>query len=126
MMFHAISTILIWSETYKALANWYQETFQLTIAETIDHPQDTGILFEFPDGGTWLWIGLHSEVKGKSKDPCRIMFNINVDSVKQAYKELKARGVTFVAAPFKAPTFDKYFATLKDPDGNLVQLIGPK
>ena len=49
-----------------------------------------------------------------------------VAEVHRLTKELKARGVTFVAAPYKAPTFDKYFATLKDPDGNLVQLIGPK
>lgn len=126
MTFHKISTILIWSEHYKQLADWYEKTFDLTVAETITHPKDTGVLFEFPDGGPWLWIGQHSEVKGKNLDPNRIMFNITVDSVQKSYEELLSKGVKFFATPFKAPTFDKYFATLYDLDGNFVQLIGPK
>ncbi|MBP9817592.1 VOC family protein [Candidatus Shapirobacteria bacterium] len=126
MQYQKISTILIWSENWKQLADWYQNTLELKVVEEINHPQDTGRLFEFFAGGTWLWIGQHSEVKGLSKDPCRIMFNINVDSVQQAYDDLLSKGVKFIASPFKAPTFDKWFATFSDLDGNLVQLIGPK
>ena len=125
-MFKKISTILIWSENWKALAEWYEKTLDLKIVDEINHPQDTGRRFEFPEGGTWLWIGQHSEVKGKSADPCRIMFNINVDSVQKSYEHLLSKGVKFIATPFKAPTFDKYFATFEDLDGNYVQLIGPK
>jgi hypothetical protein len=54
------------------------------------------------------------------------MFNISVDSVERAFQELKNKGVEFIAEPFKAPTFDSYFATFKDLDGNIVQFIGPK
>jgi len=49
-----------------------------------------------------------------------------VDSVDQAYNELKAKGVEFIAEPFKAFTFDSWFATFKDLDGNIVQFIGNK
>jgi len=126
MQYKKISTILIWSENWKQLADWYQTTLSLKVVEEINHPQDTGRLFEFPEDGTWLWVGQHSEVKGQSKDPCRIMFNINVDSVQQAYDELVSKGIKFVASPFKAPTFDAWFTTFSDLDGNLVQLIGPK
>ena len=83
------------------------------------------MLFSFPDGGPWLWIGQHSEVHGKNHDPSRFMFNINVDSVEKAYKELAQKGVKFFAKPFQAPT-GKYFATMEDLDGNFVQLIGLK
>jgi len=124
--FNKISTILIWSEDFQKLADWYKSIFDLKTVDTLNHPQDTGILFEFPDGGPWIWIGQHSEVKGKSCDPCRIMFNINVDSVGKAYEYLVSKGVKFVATPFKAPTFDKWFATFEDLDGNYVQIIGPK
>ena len=31
-----------------------------------------------------------------------------------------------LATPFKAPTFDKYFATFYDLDENLIQVIGDK
>ena len=44
----------------------------------------------------------------------------------QLPKVLKKRGVKFFAKPFKAPTFDKYFATFYDADDNMVQLIGGK
>jgi len=66
------------------------------------------------------------KVKGKNKDVHRHMFNFVVDSVSQSYEELKARGVKFLSKPFKAPTFDKYFATFYDLDNNLIQIIGDK
>jgi hypothetical protein len=105
-MFHKITTILIWSEDWKKLATWYQETFHLKQIEEINHPQDTGRLFEFPDGQPWIWIGAHSEIHGANKDPLRIMFNIQVDSVQKAYEYLKERNVHIIAEPFKAPKFD--------------------
>ena len=125
-MFKKISTILIWSENYRALADWYKNTFDLKVVEELNHPKDTGVLFEFADKTTWLWVGQHSEVHGKNKDNCRIMINIDVDSVDKAFEHLKAKGVRFLAEPFKAPTFDKYFATFYDLDDNLVQIIGYK
>ncbi len=123
-MLKNISAILIWSEDYKKLANWYQEKLGLTPIEEINHPQDTGIGFQV--GNIYLWIGKHNKVKGKNKDIHRHMFNFVVDSVSRSYEELKLKGVKFLAKPFKAPTFDKYFATFYDFDNNLVQLIGKK
>jgi predicted enzyme related to lactoylglutathione lyase len=123
-MFKKISTIIIWSEDWKKLAAWYQDVFNFKVIEEINHPKDTGVLWELPDGGPWLWVGQHSEVKGQNKDPLRIMFNINVDSVQKAYDYLVSKGTKVIAKPFKAPTFDKYFATFSDPDGNTFQIIG--
>lgn len=124
MKLNKISAILIWSEDYEALVNWYKDKLVLETIEEINHPDDTGVGLSI--GESYLWIGKHSEVHGKNKDPHRIMFNISVDSVQEAYKELRERGVEFIAEPFKAPTFDSYFATFKDLDGNIVQFIGGK
>ncbi len=121
-----ISTILIWSENFRRLADWYKEILGFKVINELNHPQDTGVLFEISPGGTTLWIGQHSEVKEKNADPCRHMFNLTVASVTAGYEELKKKGVEFVAEPFKAPTFDKYFTTFYDLDGNMVQLIGGK
>jgi hypothetical protein len=123
-MFKNISTILIWSEDFKALSDWYKNVFDFQVVEELDHPQDTGVLFRV--GNTNLWIGQHSEVYGKNKDIHRHMFNIDVESVTEACEYLKGKDVEFLAEPFKAPTFDKYFATFYDLDQNLVQLIGNK
>ena len=96
----------------------------LEIKKELDHPDDTGVLFQI--GDTQLWIGQHSEVKGKNQDRARHMFNFDVDSVERIYEELKSRGVEFIATPFKAPTMDYYFATFLDLDQNMVQLFGAK
>lgn len=124
MKLNKISAILIWSEDYEALVDWYKDKLGLETIEEINHPEDTGMGLSI--GESYFWIGKHSEVQGKNKDPHRIMFNISVDSVTEAYEELKENGVEFIAEPFKAPTFDSYFATFKDLDGNIVQFIGGK
>lgn len=123
-MFKKISSVLIWSEDYRKLADWYIEKLGLEVEEELTHPEDTGVMFKLGEAG--LWIGQHSKVKGKNKDIHRHMFNFRVDSVTQTYEELKNRGVRFLAIPFKAPTFDKYFATFYDLDNNLVQIVGDK
>lgn len=123
-MIKNISSVLIWSEDYKKLANWYREKLGLCMLEELKHPKDSGVGFQV--GNVYLWIGQHSKVKGKNKDMHRHMFNFVVDSVSKSYEELKSKDVKFLAKPFKAPTFDKYFATFYDLDHNLVQLIGDK
>jgi hypothetical protein len=123
-MIKNIKTVLIWSEDYKKLAKWYKDKLNLKQVEEITHPDDTGILFQVGEVG--LWIGQHSKVKGKNKDLHRHMINLVVDSVEIEYKRLNAKGIKFYSKPFKAPTFDKYFATFYDLDDNLVQLYGDK
>ena len=123
-MYKSISALLIWSGDYKKLADWYREKFGFSTIEELNHPQDTGIALRV--GESYLWVGQHSEVKGRNRDPFRIMFNISVDSVEETYNDLAAKGVNFIAKPFKAPTFEKYFATFEDLDGNVGQLIGSK
>jgi len=123
-MYKSISAVLIWSGDFKRLADWYKEKFGFGTIEEIDHPQDTGVGLAV--GESYLWIGQHSEVHGKNRDPFRVMFNISVDSVEKTYDDLVSKGVNFIAKPFKAPTFDKYFATFEDLDGNVGQLIGPR
>lgn len=124
-LFRKISAILIWSGNYEQLVQWYKEKLRLRIIEELDHPKDTGTLFKV--GSVYLWIGKHSKVKGPNMDMHRHMFNLTVDSVSEAYEELKSRGVEFIADPFEAPVEPgTYFATFKDLDGNYLQLIGGK
>ena len=126
MKFKKLSTVLIWSGNFKRLADWYKDVLKLKVVEEINHPKDTGVLFEISPDSSWLWIGQHSKVKGTNADPNRHMFNLDVDSVQQAFKYLQNQGVKVVAKPFKAPTFDKHFATFQDIDGNIFQIIGNK
>lgn len=53
------------------------------------------------------------------------MINIETDSVTKTYEYLAKKKVKIIAKPFKAPTFDKFFCTFADPEGNTLQVIGP-
>ena len=124
-MLKAIDCVLIFTDNVENLSKFYKDVLGLKVHEVLNHPQDTGVLFEFPSGPQ-LWIGKHSEVKGKNTDPARHMINFLVDSVEKSYKELKEKGVKFIAKPFAGPLGNGYFATFTDPDGNYLQLWSMK
>ncbi|MDO8610929.1 MAG: VOC family protein [bacterium] len=123
-MFKTISDVIIWSEDYKKLVKWYEEKLGLKRIGEVNHPEDKAIGFRI--GEVEIWIGYHDKVKGKNKDKYRIMLNLVVESVTDVYDKLLKKGVKFIAKPFKAPTFDKYFATFEDFDRNILQLFGGK
>jgi predicted enzyme related to lactoylglutathione lyase len=86
------------------------------------------------DGGysTWLLgsgaisVGPHSEVKGKSAHPGRIILNIETDDVQRDFARWRDAGATVIQEPY---TFDEspgsWVATFADPDDNYFQLITP-
>lgn len=125
-MFKNISYVLIWSQNYKRLANWYKEKLGLKVIEEFTHPDDSGVAFELNPKGAKLWIGQHSKVKGENQDNHRHMINIDVDSVEKSYNYLKNKGAEFLAIPYKEPLVDTYCATFYDLDRNLLQIVGPK
>jgi len=124
-MLKSIDCVLIWSESPFKLAKFYENKLELVKLKKLTHPKDTGILFKL-ESGPYFWIGKHSEVKGKNKDSARHMMNFLVDSVEEEYKKLKKNNVKFIAKPFEGPVGNGYFATFKDPDGNLLQLWSKK
>src|SRR6266850_1053524 len=71
--------------------------------------------------GPSLALGTHSEVHGRNADPARHMIGVTTDDLTSDYKRLKDAGVDFIEVPTDYPNVR--VATLKDPDGNLVQLL---
>lgn len=68
-----------------------------------------------------LGLGTHSEVRGQNSDPARHMVGFATDDIMADWQRLKAAGVEFVDDP--ADSGDLWIATLKDPEGNFVQLF---
>ena len=73
-------------------------------------------------GGGQIAVGLHSEVKGKSRDPNRVIVNLSVDNCQVEYERLKGLGVKFIREPSREAQ-DLKIATFLDPDGNTLQLF---
>ena len=78
------------------------------------------------DNGAQLIIGAHSEVSGENALPQRIILTLEVTDVPGSFEKVKALGARVVAEPYKPdPSDENWLATLKDPDGNFIQLSTP-
>ena len=78
----------------------------------------------FRTGGAAFLVDGHSEVKGKAKEPQRILLSFSVSDVAAEQERLQAQGVEFVRVATKEP-WGGLVATFLDLDGNHCQLVGP-
>ena len=74
-------------------------------------------------GNTFFTVGEHSEMKGETKDPGRIILNFETKEVKEEFERIKALGAKVIKEPYQMG--EAWIATLADPDGNLFQLMTP-
>lgn len=58
MKLKEISAVLIWSEDYKKLVQWYKDNLDLKVIEELTHPEDTGVGLSL--GKSYFWVGQHS------------------------------------------------------------------
>ncbi len=74
-----------------------------------------------------LYFGPHSEVKGMSAQPQRIMVALEDADVPAAFEKLLAAGAKEIAKPNNPDPNNKEFwlATVADPEGNYLQLSSP-
>ena len=119
-MLGQIAGVMIFTEDTARLTAFYRDT----LGFTIDEDRGKSVMFATPQpGGTQLAIESHSEVRGRSKEPNRIMINLRVEDCRKLYGELQGKGVEFIAEPYADPDGAYVVATLRDPDGNTLQLV---
>lgn len=75
-------------------------------------------------GSCFFGVGEHSEVKGNSKEPQRIIFNIETENVKEEFERIKSLGAKVIKEPYEMQE-NMWIATFADPDGNYFQLMSP-
>jgi len=79
--------------------------------------------FGWQVGNSFLTIGIHSEVKGKAKEPQRVILNFETKEVKKEFERIKKLGAKVIKEPYQMEGF--WIATFADPDGNYFQLMTP-
>lgn len=119
MKIQAFSSVCLWSENPKELANFYRDTLNLPFDKELTLPDDTGTQFKI--GEVYFFVGYHDKIHGKATDPYRIMVGFDVDSVQETYDELAPKGVEFIQKPSPSPDKTFYVATAFDPEGNIIQ-----
>jgi predicted enzyme related to lactoylglutathione lyase len=110
----------IWSEDLNNLLPFYRDILGLKATATDETPNFV-LLGEGSPDAPMLALGTHSEVRGRNTDPSRHMVGFVSDDLSADWERLKAAGVEFVEDPTEYG--DLSIATLKDPEGNLVQLF---
>ncbi|MBU0929284.1 MAG: VOC family protein [Spirochaetes bacterium] len=143
MKVHSICHAGLTVSDFEAAVRWYHETFGfLLISEDVLEPEATKKLFPlYKVEGARVRLGFLRAPRGSvleifefsPKKPYRdaewnmpgfTHVALNVSGVKKWYERLGAEGVRFVTPPNTTGGVDWVF--LKDPDGNLVELIDLK
>ena len=115
-MIKGLSGATIWSEDLGNLLPFYRDVLGLPVGIQIPG----FVVFGNLDAPA-LALGTHSEVRGRNADPARHMVGFTTDDVRADWKRLKDAGVEFVEDP--TDYGQHRIATLKDPEGNLIQLL---
>ena len=106
----------IWSEDLNNLLPFYRDVLGLKVLDE----SEGFVVFGEPDHAT-LGLGTHSEVHGRNADPARHMVGLETNDLTADWQRLKQAGVEFIEDPTEYGD-GMSIATLKDPEGNLVQL----
>ena len=107
----------VWSEHLNNLLPFYRDVLGLAVSS--ESPAFVVVGQAGPEA-PGLGLGTHSDVHGRNADPARHMIGLSSDDLKGDWRRLKEAGVEFIEDP--TGYGDLWIATLKDPEGNLVQL----
>ena len=110
-------SFLISTENKKELSAFYKKVFDKN--PEWEDENYSGFLV----GTGFISIGFHDKVKGKSKNPERIIFNLETKEVKKEFERIKDIGAIVIKEPYQMG--DAWIATLADLDGNYFQLMTP-
>ena len=112
-----LNSVMIGSAQPEVLGEFY--------ARILDRPADMKEegWYGWQVGAGWLSVGQHSEVKGKAKEPQRVILNLETKEVKEEFERIKAAGAMVVKEPYELQ--GTWIATFADPDGNYFQLMSP-
>ncbi len=106
-----IGSLLVGSSNVDQMKEWYRKAFNIQENE----------MGAFQFGGVQLFIETHSAVSGPTKEPARVIINLDVDDARAIENQVDAAGGTWVR-PVEQESFG-LIGTIADPDGNLVQII---
>lgn len=112
-----LNSIMVGSMQKEVLTDFYKKVFQKS--PEMDEGDHSGWMV----GNTFFGVGVHSEITGMSKDPGRVMFNLETSEVKEEFERIKGIGAKVIKEPYEMG--GAWIATLADPDGNYFQLMTP-
>ena len=142
-MIRGLAGVIIWTDDLDGMVDFYRDTChhlpdgRTTWTPCRMKPKSTTSFYRalgltphserphfvsFKWGDVRLGIGSHSNVKGASSDPYRVMVNLDVEDIHAAHERLSQAGVEFIRPP-EREHWGGWVCTFTDPDGNILQLL---
>ncbi len=115
-MIRGLAGVIIWTDDLSRMVGFYRDTLGLTPNSERPH------FVSFQWGSVKFGIGAHTGVEGGSKDPYRVMVNLDVEGIHAEYERLSDAGVEFIRPP-EREHWGGWVCTFCDPDGNILQLL---
>ncbi len=115
-MITGVVGVTLWTGDLDRMFHFYHDTLRLPLHSR----HEDFVAFEL--GGVRFNVGLHDRVRGASQDPYRVMPHLGVDDIHGECRRLQEEGVEFIRPP-EREHWGGWIATLKDPDGNILQLL---
>ena len=113
-----LNSIMLGSHQPEVMAEFYEKVFQKK------PDMSDGGFTGWTVGNCFFGVGEHSEVKGKAKEPQRVILNMETKEVKEEFERMKSiDGAEVIKEPYEMG--GAWIATLADPDGNYFQLMTP-
>ncbi|MDP6549646.1 MAG: VOC family protein [Dehalococcoidia bacterium] len=115
-MITGVIGVTLWTGDLERMFRFYHDTLRLPLHSR----QEDFIAFEL--GEVRFNIGRHDRVRGPAQDPYRAMPHLGVDDIHGEHRRLNEAGVELIRPP-EQEHWGGWIATLKDPDGNILQLL---
>jgi predicted enzyme related to lactoylglutathione lyase len=114
-----LNSIMIGTKQLQAQAGFYEKV----LGKPADMTDAENGFYGWQVGSTYFSLLDHSEMRGPTKDPGRVMLYFETDRVKEEFERIKAFGGEVIREPYQMG--GGWIATLADPDGNYFQLVTP-
>lgn len=107
---------MVGTSQVKVMAEFYEKVF----GKPADMAEEDG--YGWNSDGIFFSVGTHSEVAGQSKEPARIIFNLETLDVPGEFARISSFAKVIKEPYQMGPA---WIATLADPDNNYFQLMTP-
>lgn len=115
----SLTSVMLGSEDPKGLVAFYTKVLG-------DPAWSEGDFVGWQTGAAGLMIGPHSDVKGRSDMPARVIWNFDTDDIDEDFARIRDLGATVIQEPYHpGEQADMTMATFEDPDGNYFQINTP-
>lgn len=125
-MIKNLESLTLFTQNAKKLAGFYRDKVGLKVKFEAVMGENDEEMYDMSVGKkSSLYVIDHSKVRGKNKQPERIIFNLEVDDIKKETARLKKAKVKVVQDTYHVEGYG-YITTFADLDDNFFQLVQVK